>query len=101
MPCTASGPLAAIRSASSRARVSACPSGTTWPTRPRRSASMPVIGSPISMISMALVHGICRVRRTVVPAIGNRPRCTSVSPILAPSAATRMSVACRISRPPA
>ena len=36
---TASGPFAAIRSASSRALASAWPSGTTWPIRPMSFAS--------------------------------------------------------------
>jgi hypothetical protein len=47
------------------------------------------------------VYGIWRGRRTVEPAIGNSPRCTSVTPNSAPSAATRMSVPWRISVPPA
>ena len=50
---------------------------------------------------MAIVYGICRRRRTVEPPSGNSPRLASNTPNVAPSPATRMSVAWRISVPPA
>ena len=50
---------------------------------------------------MATVKGIWRRRRTVEPPSGNRPRRASKTPNLALSPATRMSVAWRISVPPA
>ena len=59
------------------------------------------MGSPVISISIATVHGIWRGSRTVDPPIGNRPRCTSLTAIRAPAAATRTSNACRISMPPA
>ena len=59
------------------------------------------MGSPVMSISIATVHGIWRGRRTVEPDIGNSPRCTSLTAIWAPSAATRTSKAWRISMPPA
>ena len=50
---------------------------------------------------MATVKGICRRSRTVDPPSGNRPRRASKTPNFALSPATRMSVAWRISVPPA
>ena len=50
---------------------------------------------------MATVKGIWRRSRTVEPPRGNSPRRASNTPNLALSPATRMSVACRISVPPA
>ena len=55
----------------------------------------------VSSRSMATVKGIWRRRRTVEPPSGNRPRRASKTPNLAPSPATRISVAWRISVPPA
>ena len=52
---TASGPLAATRSASSWALASACPSGTTWPIRPSSLASGARIVRPVSSSSAATV----------------------------------------------
>ena len=50
---------------------------------------------------MALQNGICRARRTVEPPMGNKLHFTSAMANCASSAATRMSVVCRISVPPA
>ena len=55
---TASGPLAQITSAISRAFASAWPSGTTWPTRPIAFASGARRCLPVSRISAACVYGI-------------------------------------------
>ena len=49
--------------------------------------------SPARSISAAMAYGICRRSRTVEPASGKSPRCTSVTPNSALSPATRMSVA--------
>ena len=66
-----------------------------------RCASCAVIGSPVSRISIAIAQGIWRTSRTVEPPIGNRLRFTSEIARRASSATIRMSVACRISVPPA
>ena len=55
MACTASGPFAAICSATTFASASACPSGTTRPMSPMRSASSAVMCRPVSRRSMASV----------------------------------------------
>ena len=91
----------ALRVADRIASSSAVPSGTTRPMRPTASASRAVMLSPVRRISIALVYGICRRRRTVEPPIGNSARWTSASPNSALSPAMRMSVAWRISVPPA
>jgi len=66
-----------------------------------RSASTAENCSPVSRISIALANGICRASRTVEPPIGKRACFTSAIAKRASSAATRMSVACSISMPPA
>ena len=101
MACTASGPLAAIAPASSRALPRAWPSGTTWPISPIRCASAALRCRPVSSISAAIVYGICRGSRTADPPSGNSPQRASETPNRALSPATRTSVAWRISVPPA
>src|ERR1700757_1991456 len=59
------------------------------------------MGGPVSSRSHATVWGICRTSRTAEPPIGYRLHLASEMPNLALSPAMRMSVACRISVPPA
>jgi len=99
--CTASGPLAAINSASSSALRSAWPSGTTWPINPISLASAAWMCRPVNSRSAATVYGIWRVSRTAEPPSGNSPQRGSDTPKRALCPATRMSVACKISVPPA
>ena len=101
MASTASGPLAPMTSAMARAFSRAVPSGTTRPIRPISLASWADTSRAVSRRSMATVKGIWRRSRTVDPPRGNRPRRASNTPNLALSPATRMSVAWRISVPPA
>ena len=56
---------------------------------------------PVSSRSAATVYGTCRGSRTAEPPSGNSPQRASEMPNRALSPATRMSVACRISVPPA
>ena len=56
---------------------------------------------PVSRSSAATVYGICRGSRTAEPPSGKSPQRASDTPNRALSPATRMSVACRISVPPA
>ena len=56
---------------------------------------------PVSSRSQAIVYGIWRTSRTAEPPIGYRLHLASEMPNLALSPATRMSVPCRISVPPA
>ena len=51
--CTATGPLAAMAAATSRARSTAVPSGTTSPMRPMRWASTALRWRPVSRMSAA------------------------------------------------
>ena len=60
MASTASGPLAAITSAISRAFSRAVPSGTTRPISPISLASWARPSRAVSSRSMATVKGICR-----------------------------------------
>ncbi len=52
-------------------------------------------------MSIAIVYGIWRGSRIAEPPRGKRPRLPSHTPKIAPSPATRMSVPCSISVPPA
>ena len=54
-----------------------------------------------SRMSIACVYGIWRGSRHAEPPSGKRPRLASHTPKIALSPATRMSVPCRISVPPA
>jgi hypothetical protein len=69
--------------------------------RPIDNASAAVMCRPVSNSSAATVYGIWRGSRTAEPPSGNRPQRASDTPNRALSPATRMSVACRISVPPA
>ena len=64
-------------------------------------ASAAVMCRPVSSRSQAIVYGIWRTRRTAEPPIGYRLHFASEMPNFALSPATRMSVPCRISVPPA
>ena len=55
----------------------------------------------VSRMSIACVYGICLGSRHAEPPSGNSPRFASKMPKVALCPATRMSVACRISVPPA
>ena len=56
---------------------------------------------PVSRMSAAAAYGICRRNRTAEPPIGYSDQRASDTPNRALSPATRMSVPCRISVPPA
>jgi hypothetical protein len=99
--CTESGPFSQIVSAIFRASASADPVGTTRPISPNSFASCALTWRAVSRISAASVYGIWRRKRIVEPPSGKRPRFASVTPKTADSPATRMSVPCRISVPPA
>ena len=59
------------------------------------------IGGHASRMSIASVYGICRGSRHADPPSGKSPRFASHTPKIALSPATRMSVPCSISVPPA
>src|SRR6267143_2029790 len=86
----------AIRLASSRYRST----GTTRLTRPNRSASTALIGSPMRMASMARTFPADRVQRWVPPAPGMMPSLTSGCPNWAVSEATIRSHISASSHPP-
>ncbi|SIM44610.1 Uncharacterised protein [Mycobacteroides abscessus subsp. abscessus] len=68
---------------------------------PMSLASGALMCRPVNKMSQATVYGIWRGSRTADPPIGYRLHFTSETPNLALSPATRISVACRISVPPA
>jgi hypothetical protein len=92
--------LPAIVVAIARASSTTSSSGTTLATRPHRSASAAVIGSPVSTIAIALDLPMARARRCVPPAPGITPRFTSGWPSLALSPATMRSSVIASSQPP-
>ena len=103
MACTASGPLLLITLGDLQCLGPArWPSGTTCPDQAVISGAWAaVMCRPVSSMSQAMVYGICRTRRTAEPPIGYRLHLASEIPNFALSPATRMSVPCRISVPPA
>ena len=64
-------------------------------------ASTALTGRELRRMSIAIVYGIWRGSRIAEPPSGKRPRLPSQTPKIAPSPATRMSVPCSISVPPA
>ena len=98
---SASGPLAAIFSASAIAVSSALPSSTTRLTRPISAALRASTGSPVSIISKASARGIRRASSSAPPAPATSPRLTSGTPNLAEAPATTRSQASSNSKPPA
>ena len=79
---TASGPLAAIRPATSRAFAISSPAGHTASARPIRSASAASIMSPVMHSSLALAMPTRRASRWVPPNPGMTPSLTSGWPNL-------------------
>ena len=96
---TASGPFAAIASASASAPSTSVPAGTTRLINPSSSARAASNVSPVRVISSATVNGM-RVASSVPPPPGMRPRFTSARPNFTCSAATTRSHAIMISKPP-
>ena len=91
MRWTASGGLAAIRSAMTMATSSRSSWGTTRLTRPISLAVAASITSPVNTISAARSRPTSWARRPMPAMSVHRPRKTNSSPNLAFSDATRMS----------
>src|SRR5271157_100419 len=98
---SASGPLAAIFSASSSAAASAWPSSTTRLTRPISAARRASIGSPVSSSSSARARGTRCASSSAPPAPATSDRLTSGTPNRAEAPATTRSHASSSSNPPA
>mmetsp|Transcript_81879 Transcript_81879/g.162622 ORF Transcript_81879/g.162622 Transcript_81879/m.162622 type:complete len:223 (-) Transcript_81879:332-1000(-) len=101
---TASGAFTVIRSARATAAciTASRPSPSQiWLTRPSWYARSTVMGSPVSMSSMATAWGSLRGRRKRPPAAGISERLTSGTPKTAFFEATTRSHAKTISQPPA
>src|SRR5271166_3663620 len=98
---SASGPLAAIFSASSSAAASAWPSSTTRLTRPISAARRASIRSPVSSSSSARARGIRWASSSAPPAPATSERLTSGTPNRAEAPATTRSQASSSSNPPA